>query len=112
MKTFSKSALLAAAALAAALSAPAAQARRGADDAAGDVRQCRGCDDPAGRDFELAHRDRFDLARGELLRAETDDGEICARRGRHAHVGGAHGRRERDRQSQGEPGGPSRGGQS
>jgi hypothetical protein len=47
MKTYIKSALLSAATLAM-LAAPAAQARRGADDGPREVRQCRSCDDPAG----------------------------------------------------------------
>lgn len=49
MTPIGKSALTAALAIASALSAPIAQARRGADDAPGHVRQGRGADDAPGR---------------------------------------------------------------
>ena len=48
MTPIGKSALIAALAIASALSAPIAQARRGADDAPGDVRHSRGADDAPG----------------------------------------------------------------
>ena len=48
MSNNAKSVLLCATILVALATSSAVQARRGADDAPDDVRQCRGCDDPAG----------------------------------------------------------------
>ena len=60
------------AAIAATLAIPAAQARQGADDPAGHVRQCRGCDD--------ASRTTADTRRGR----GADDSTADSRRGRGA----------------------------
>lgn len=66
MKTMLKAALAAAAAFAA-LSILPAEARRGADDPAGHVRQCRGCDDGA------AKAQREPEARGRAAENEAAD---------------------------------------